>query len=34
MDAGPNLESLKEAHDFERGARWAAEESLAWVIAT
>lgn len=27
------LAELKERYDFERGARWATEENLAWVIA-
>lgn len=30
----PKIADLKGRYDFERGARWAAEESLAWVIAT
>ena len=29
----PQIIELKERYDFERGARWAAEESLAWIIA-
>jgi hypothetical protein len=33
MDNRQTIQELKERHDFERGARWAAEENLAWVIA-
>ena len=29
----PKVTELKERYDFERHASWAAEESLAWVIA-
>ena len=29
----PQIVELKERYDFERGARWAAEEGLAWIIA-
>ena len=33
MNDAQRVAELKECHDFERGARWAAEESLAWIVS-